>query len=281
MAERSKALVLKTSIDIIYREFKSHLVQPILHISMMMLFYNHFISLYGTYKYIIWIIATLMAINAIYYMYWIFFFTSIFQYYKSNVDVISLYTDTDHIIYTNMPVMEINISLFEIQSSIIIIIIWSAILIAPSILFCYGLVVRHIYHIKIYILYSMLAMLLLTTLVHLFYVPIIMNLSYESYKIFQIFHESMHINIEFQIIEIFEYILYSISIMLAVVAISIISNHRTYTVALYFLFIKFPIIPMIIGLCCCFIFYELSTFFVFIKQNYFRSIAGHCTGIFK
>lgn len=244
---------------------------------------SHFINIiylyYNIYKYIISLLLIIVIINTIYYIYWIYYISSIFHYYQENIALINYYSDiSNYSIYNNNPGIEINLSIFEFQGTIVSLIIWSSLIILPWLTLIIIIIAKHFYHIKINYSIVTSGILVITILINYVYIPELIYCTYDYYKIYQIQHESLHFNIEYNIIEIIKYSVNTIVCMGIALVISNYTNLRLVMISLYIITIPWnqPILILIATINCYLLCQEILNFTKVVKLNYLKEIALHC-----
>lgn len=245
----------------------------------MSFFLNLIYSYYQTYKYIITIIIITIILSIVYYIYLIYYISSMFHFYQNDISIISYYSDINiHNIYNNNPSIEINLSLFELQNTILIIIIWASIILAPWYSIIAIFFSKNFYHIKLYQIIIIVVLLIVITLIHTVYIPSLLKYTYEYYKIYQIQHESLHFNIEYNILEIIKYVITTIGGIGIVLIIRNYINSRLLVICLYAITIPWnqPVLILISTIFLYTLIQEIITIVRIVQINYLKEIALHC-----
>lgn len=204
-------------------------------------------------------------------MYWLYYVYSIFNVPITTVSLINIYNDSNYEVTAQLPIMELNMSLFDIQNTVLYFIVWNTILLLPYLVMT----------IKITHSYDTYCVLFLICIINVIlykqYIPILVHMSIDYYKIHQIEHNSVHINVEYKIIEIIYSLLTHIVIVYTVLISIFKPLARKYATIIYIILTPWnqPIYIFIAGLILLLILWEISNIVIIIYLNYLKKIAGH------
>ncbi len=239
-------------------------------------FHKYFIFYYNKYRFITIITITLLCTNVLYYIYWLYYIISIFNFHNNKISCTDYYNDNlSTSLYHNIPSIDINISLFDIQSNILYIIIWSIIMIAPYFIFSFNKYKSILY----YNINIILGLYTIIIMIHMLYIPNIIMYNYEYYQIYQTRHESLNINIEYNLIQLIRQIVYLIVAYSVIVIITTTNIKRSIIICLYILMMPWdqPTMVIIISIIGVITTIEIINIIYIATINYLAKIAGLCT----
>lgn len=239
-------------------------------------FNKYLLFYYKKYKIIITLSVALFFINMSYYIYWTYYIISMFYFYKNNIDCIDYYNENNStFFYHNIPSVDINISLFDLQNTIWYIIIWSTLIVVPYLMLNLSSYKSNVY----YYINIVLGLYSIIMLIHIIYIPNIIWYYYEYYQIYQTQHESLSVNIEYNLVNLISNIIYLIISYTAIVILSTTSINRYVVIYSYIIIMPWnqPTMVIIVSLIGAIITIEIISLVYFGTLNYLAKIAGLCT----
>jgi hypothetical protein len=235
------------------------------------------------YQSLIWVLTIIMIINMIYYIYWLYYISYLFQLHPSHGICLNYYNETEYQIITPLPTLELNLSLFELQTALTWVMAWTFFFVAPYLIAYYIVSRQDFSHKKNYLLMKTSTILIINFIFQFVYIPFFISLSKEYYTIYQMTQESFHLNIEYNVVILLKQLIIYHGTMGLIYILGQTNAVRMALFLCYLVLIPFdqPIMILLTGLIVYTITQEILTFLNFIQKNYLKKIAGHCTGIEK